>query len=105
MVAGRDWRSRIAAGSRIPWGKIQAMTRGQKPLQFRPFRVTDSALLGAWLAGCGLGLPPGPEIGEIMDLLTEQRIEQGPYEPEEAYRLVRRWALERGREDPGEKVG
>lgn len=35
------------------------MTRGQKPLQFRPFRVTDSALLGAWLAGCGLGLPPG----------------------------------------------
>lgn len=51
-----------------------------------------------------LGLSPGPEIGEIMDLLTEQRIEQGPYEPEEAYRLVRRWALERGREDPGEKV-
>jgi ribosomal protein S18 acetylase RimI-like enzyme len=35
------------------------MTRGQKPLQFRPFRATDSALLGAWLTACGLGVPPG----------------------------------------------
>ena len=48
-----------------------------------------------------LGIPPGPRIGEVLDLLTEQRIEQGPYERAEAYRLVREWALDQGMEDPG----
>ena len=51
-----------------------------------------------------LGISPGPQVGEIMDLLTEDRIEQGPYEPEVAYRLVRQWALEQGIDDPGERV-
>lgn len=50
-----------------------------------------------------LGIPPGPEIGEIMDLLTEHRIEQGPYGAAEAFGLVRDWALKRGRKDPGER--
>jgi poly(A) polymerase len=49
-----------------------------------------------------LRISPGPEVGEIMDVLTEHRIEHGPYEPAEAYRLVRQWALGRGWEDPGE---
>ena len=49
-----------------------------------------------------LGIPPGPQIGTVMDLLTEHRIEAGPYDPTEAYRLVRIWALENGLEDPGE---
>ena len=49
-----------------------------------------------------LGMPPGPHIGVVMDMLTEHRIEEGPYEPTEAYRLVRRWALDKGMEDPGE---
>ncbi len=35
------------------------MARGPKKLEFRPFRETDSALLGAWLTACGLGVPPG----------------------------------------------
>jgi poly(A) polymerase len=52
-----------------------------------------------------LGIPPGPAVGEVMDLLTEHRIEHGPYEPDEAFRLVRDWALERGMEDPGERGG
>ena len=50
-----------------------------------------------------LAIPPGPRIGTVMDLLTEHRIEVGPYEPTEAYRLVRMWALENGLEDPGEQ--
>ena len=50
-----------------------------------------------------LGIPPGPLIGVIMDVLTEHRIEEGPYEQAEAYRLVRSWALENGMEDPGEQ--
>ncbi len=39
--------------------RSSAMTPWQKPLQFRPFRASDSALLGAWLSACGLGVPPG----------------------------------------------
>lgn len=43
-----------------------------------------------------LGLPPGPLVGEVMRMLLEHRIEHGPYEAEEAYRLVREWADGRG---------
>ncbi len=49
-----------------------------------------------------LGIPPGPRIGAIMEMLTEHRIEAGPYEPADAYRLVRAWAVEHDMEDPGE---
>jgi poly(A) polymerase len=43
-----------------------------------------------------LGIKPGPHVGEIMDLLYEKRIEEGPYGEEEAFELVRRWAAEQG---------
>ncbi len=49
-----------------------------------------------------LGIRPGPQVGEIMDLLLERRIEEGPYSEEEAYRLVREWALRHGLPDPGD---
>ena len=39
-----------------------------------------------------LGIPPGPEVGEVMDLLLEHRLDHGPYSEEEAERLVRDWA-------------
>jgi poly(A) polymerase len=52
-----------------------------------------------------LGIPPGPAVGRVMDLLTEHRIEEGPYQPTEAYRLVREWALTQGLKDPGEPAG
>lgn len=35
-----------------------------------------------------LGIPPGREVGRIMKMLLEHRIEHGPYSPEEAYSLV-----------------
>ena len=38
-----------------------------------------------------LGLAPGPAVGEAMRLLLEHRIEHGPYEPQEAYRLLDEW--------------
>jgi poly(A) polymerase len=38
-----------------------------------------------------LGIEPGPVIGEIMDLLLEHRIDEGPYSEEEALRLVDEW--------------
>lgn len=49
-----------------------------------------------------LGMDPGPFVGEIMGILLERRIDEGPYSPTEAYRLARDWALERGMKDPGE---
>ena len=48
-----------------------------------------------------LGLDPGPRVGEIMTILLEKRIDDGPYSREEAYRLAREWALEKGLSDPG----
>jgi poly(A) polymerase len=43
-----------------------------------------------------LGIPPGPLVGEAREYLLEQRIERGPIEEEEAYRLLDAWAAERG---------
>lgn len=38
-----------------------------------------------------LGIKPGPLVGEIMDLLYERRIEEGPFSKEEALAMVREW--------------
>ncbi len=38
-----------------------------------------------------LDLSPGPMIGQAMKLLTEHRIEHGPYDAEEAYKLLDEW--------------
>lgn len=48
-----------------------------------------------------LGIPPGPMIGRVMDLLLEKRIEDGPYPAAEAYDVIRQWALAEGLDDPG----
>lgn len=48
-----------------------------------------------------LGIEPGPRVGEIMDLLLEKRIEDGPYPASEAFGLARKWAIEAGLPDPG----
>jgi poly(A) polymerase len=42
-----------------------------------------------------LGLPPGPEVGEALAHLLEIRIDRGPLEPDEAYRLLDEWAAAR----------
>ena len=48
-----------------------------------------------------LGIAPGPAVGEIMKILLERRIEEGPYPAEVALELARGWALEKGWDDPG----
>jgi poly(A) polymerase len=45
-----------------------------------------------------LGMEPGREIGTIMKMLLERRIEDGPYTPEEAYALLDEWAVSRKQE-------
>ncbi|HEX5694832.1 MAG TPA: HDIG domain-containing protein, partial [Acidimicrobiia bacterium] len=48
-----------------------------------------------------LGIGPGPAIGDIMGLMLERRIDQGPYSATEAYQMAREWALANGLADPG----
>jgi poly(A) polymerase len=43
-----------------------------------------------------LNIPAGPLVGEVMEMLYERRIEEGPYSEQEAFELVRGWAKERG---------
>lgn len=52
-----------------------------------------------------LGIEPGPRVGEVMDLLSERRIDEGPYSAVEAFGLVRDWALSQGLADPGHPPG
>jgi poly(A) polymerase len=43
-----------------------------------------------------LGIGPGPLVGEARDYLLELRMDRGPIEEEEAYRLLDEWAQEKG---------
>ena len=43
-----------------------------------------------------LGIGPGPKVGEIMELLYERRIEEGPFTEEEAEAFVLEWWDTRG---------
>lgn len=42
-----------------------------------------------------LGIKPGPLVGEIMELLYERRIEEGPFTEEEALVMVKDWYASR----------
>lgn len=48
-----------------------------------------------------LGMDPGPQVGEIMGILLEKRIDDGPYTATEGFEVAREWAMERGMPDPG----
>jgi poly(A) polymerase len=45
-----------------------------------------------------LGIEPGREVGAIMKMLLEHRIEDGPYTPAEAYLLLDEWRNNRPQE-------
>lgn len=49
-----------------------------------------------------LGIEPGPKIGEVMGVLLEKRIDDGPYSTAEAFGIVREWAVSAGMDDPGD---
>lgn len=48
-----------------------------------------------------LGITPGPIVGDVMDMLLERRIEDGPYSRADAYAMTREWAIGHGLDDPG----
>ena len=43
-----------------------------------------------------LDLQPSREVGDIMDMLLEHRIENGPYSEEDAFALLDQWRAKRG---------
>ena len=45
-----------------------------------------------------LGIEPGPDVGRALEYLMEQRLERGPIDEDEAYRLIDAWAAERSAE-------
>jgi poly(A) polymerase len=49
-----------------------------------------------------LGLRPGPTVGQALAHLLERRLDQGPIEEAEAFRMLDAWAAERGLQPPGE---
>ena len=49
-----------------------------------------------------LGIEPGPKVGEIMKILLDKRIEDGPFTREEAFATTRAWAISEGLPDPGD---
>lgn len=38
-----------------------------------------------------LGIPPGPAVGKVMNMLLEHRLDHGEFSREEAFRLVDQW--------------
>lgn len=43
-----------------------------------------------------LGLKPGPMIGQAIQMLTEHRLNVGPFAPTEAYEITKQWLDQRG---------
>jgi poly(A) polymerase len=50
-----------------------------------------------------LGIGPGPLVGEAREFLLEQRLERGPIEEEEAFRLLQEWARKKGAWPPPDR--
>jgi len=77
--------------------RIERLTEQEELARLRP-PIDGRAVMSY------LGIEPGPLVGEVMDVLLEKRIEDGPYSEEEAYRTVRQVAIEKGLADPGSPV-
>jgi poly(A) polymerase len=81
----------VAIGRRLDEleGRIAELTEKEELARLRPpidgHRVMEV-----------LGIPPGPLVGEVMELLYERRIEEGPYTEEEAVAMIRDWARAKG---------
>ena len=41
-----------------------------------------------------LQIAPGIKVGQVMSMLLEHRIDNGPYSEEEAFALAKEWAIE-----------
>ncbi len=83
--------------------RAEAFARLQDDLEERIARLAEQENLDAMRPPLDgrqvmehLDLPPGPEVGEALAFLMEDRIERGPIEEAEAFALLEGWAKERG---------
>jgi poly(A) polymerase len=91
-------RADVTTGNRFKAKQFQAL---QDDLEERIARLAEQENLQALRPPLDgnevmehLGVAPGPVIGEALDYLMELRMEQGPIEKEEAYRLLDEWAAQ-----------
>ena len=83
--------------------KAQELTQLQDELEERVARLAEAENLAAIRPPLDgnqimerLGLGPGPVVGEALDHLLEVRMDRGPIDEEEAYRLLDEWASRKG---------
>jgi poly(A) polymerase len=83
--------------------KAQELTQLQDELEERVARLAEAENLAAIRPPLDgnqimerLGLGPGPVVGEALDHLLEVRMDRGPIDEEEAYRLLDEWASQKG---------
>jgi poly(A) polymerase len=93
-------RADVTTGNRFRAKQFQAL---QDELEERIARLAEQENLDAMrppLDGnevmAHLGIGPGPIVGEARDELMEIRLDRGPIEKEEAYRLLDEWAARKG---------
>jgi poly(A) polymerase len=93
-------RADVTTGNRFRAKQFQAL---QDDLEERIARLAEQENLEAIrppLDGnevmAHLGVEPGPIVGEALDELMEVRLDRGPIEKEEAYRLLDEWAAKKG---------
>ena len=93
-------RADVTTGNRFRAKQFQAL---QDDLEERIARLAEQENLEAMrppLDGnevmAHLGVGPGPIVGEALNELMEIRLDRGPIEKDEAYRLLDEWAAEKG---------
>ena len=95
-------RADCTTQNRFKAKKLEAL---QDDLEDRIARLAEEENLGAMRPPLDgkqvmdhLGLPPGPDVGRALEHLMEARLEGGPIDEEEAYRLLDAWAAEQANE-------
>jgi poly(A) polymerase len=94
-------RADCTTQNRFKAKKLEAL---QDDLEDRIARLAEEENLEAMRAPLNgdqvmehLGIGPGPAVGRALDYLMELRLERGPIDEGEAYRLLDEWWEERGR--------
>jgi poly(A) polymerase len=93
-------RADVTTGNRFKAKQFQAL---QDDLEERIARLAEQENLEAMRPALDgnevmehLGVPPGPVVGEALEYLMDVRMERGPVDKDEAFRLLDEWAAERG---------